>query len=86
MKVPHFAMVNLIAGEEVVPELVQQDFTAEKVVAALRAIIPDGVVRQKMVGGLKRVKTLLRVDTAGHAPERAAEAVADLLRIRASDI
>ena len=33
VKVPHFAMVNLIAGEEVVPELVQQDFTAEKVVA-----------------------------------------------------
>ncbi len=32
VKVPRFAMVNLIAGEEVVPELVQQDFTAEKVV------------------------------------------------------
>ena len=32
VKVPHFAMVNLIAGEEIVPELVQQDFTAEKVV------------------------------------------------------
>ena len=30
VKVPYFAMVNLIAGEEIVPELVQQDFTAEK--------------------------------------------------------
>ena len=33
VKIPYFAMVNLIAGEEVVPELVQQDFTAEKVVS-----------------------------------------------------
>ena len=28
VKVPYFAMVNLIAGEEIVPELVQHDFTA----------------------------------------------------------
>src|SRR5207302_7093522 len=33
VKVPHFAMVNLIAGEDVVSELVQQDFTPQKVVA-----------------------------------------------------
>src|SRR6202521_4219600 len=31
VKVAHFAMVNLIAGEEVVPELVQHDFTARSV-------------------------------------------------------
>ena len=30
VKVPHFAMVNLIAGQEVVPELVQRDFTSRK--------------------------------------------------------
>ena len=35
VKVPRFAMVNLIAEEEVVPELVQQDFTAENVVTRL---------------------------------------------------
>ncbi len=36
VKVPHFAMVNLIAGEEVVPELVQHDFTAANIVAQLQ--------------------------------------------------
>jgi len=36
VKVPRFAMVNLIAGGEVVPELVQDDFTAGKVVARLK--------------------------------------------------
>ncbi len=36
VKVSHFAMVNLIAGKEIVPELVQHDFTAGKVVARLQ--------------------------------------------------
>ncbi|MEY2393858.1 MAG: lipid-A-disaccharide synthase, partial [Acidobacteriaceae bacterium] len=42
VKVQHFAMVNLIAGERVVPELVQKEFTAEAVAAEMNRIIPDG--------------------------------------------
>lgn len=79
VKVPHFAMVNLIAGKEVVPELVQQDFTAERVVAELKRIIPDGVHREKMIDGLQQVKRLLRGNVEGNAPEHAAGAIADLL-------
>ena len=79
VKVPHFAMVNLIAGEEVVPELVQQDFTAERVVAELKRIIPEEAPREKMISGLQRVKRLLRGNVEGNAPEYAARAIADLL-------
>jgi lipid-A-disaccharide synthase len=79
VKVPHFAMANLIAGEEVVAELVQQDFTAERVVAELRQIIPDGVHREKMIDGLRQVKRLLRGNVGGNAPDHAARAIADLL-------
>ena len=83
VKVPHFAMVNLIAEEEVVPELVQQDFTAERVIAALQHIIPDGPARDRMLEGLARVKARLRApaqDTDGrHPAERAADAVMGLL-------
>ena len=82
VKVPHFAMVNLIAGEEVVPELVQQDFTAERVAAEIRRIIPDGAQRKRMIDGLQRVKRLLRGNVEGDAPERAARAIADLLAAR----
>ena len=84
VKVPHFAMVNLIAGEEVVPELVQQDFTAERVVAELKRIIPDGAPRQKMIQGLRRVKQLLRGDMEGDAADHAAKAIAELLQTRSS--
>jgi lipid-A-disaccharide synthase len=82
VKVPHFAMVNLIAGEEIVPELVQQDFTAERVAAELKQIISDGNPRQKMIEGLQRVKRRLRGNAEGSAPERAARAIADLLEMR----
>jgi len=40
VKVPHFAMVNLIAGERIVPELVQHDFTAANITAQLGEILP----------------------------------------------
>ncbi|HEX3740959.1 MAG TPA: lipid-A-disaccharide synthase [Terriglobales bacterium] len=84
VKVPHFAMVNLIAGEEVVPELVQNDFTAERIAAELKQIIPDGKPREKMIDGLRRVKRSLRGNVEGNAPEHAAKAIADLLSTRAS--
>lgn len=81
VKVPHFAMVNLVAGEQVVPELVQHDFTANNVVARLQDILADGVERNRMLEGLARVKSCLRApENAGegssqHPADRAAEII-----------
>jgi lipid-A-disaccharide synthase len=82
VKVPHFAMVNLIAGKEIVPELVQGDFTAEKVVAQLSKILPDGPSRDQMMDGLRAVRGLLRGPDADglHPAQRAAEAVLTLMK------
>jgi lipid-A-disaccharide synthase len=69
-------MVNLIAGERVVPELVQGDFTAERVVSRLREILPDSPARTTMLEGLARVKARLRSPSEqGSAADRAADAV-----------
>ena len=86
VKIPRFAMVNLIAEEEVVPELVQQDFTAENVVARLREILPDGPARDRMLEGLARVKARLRGPQTGneHAADRAAKIILTLGNSRAS--
>jgi lipid-A-disaccharide synthase len=83
VKVPYFAMVNLIAGEEVVPELVQQDFTAEKVVARVNEIVADGPAREKMIAGLAAVKARLsgRNEEGTHPVDRAAEAVMAVLDV-----
>jgi lipid-A-disaccharide synthase len=81
VKVAHFAMVNLIAGEEIVPELVQQDFTPEKVVTKLNEIIAQGPARNKMIAGLAEVKAKLRSPSPDeqHPVDRAAEAVLAVL-------
>jgi lipid-A-disaccharide synthase len=80
IKVPYFAMVNLIAGEKIVPELVQNDFTAQKVVASLREILLDGPARTRMLEGLTRVKQRLHSPDTRPAADRAAKSVLELLR------
>ena len=80
IKVPSFAMVNLIAGESVVPELVQDDFTAESVAREIQKILPDGAPRQQMLAGLDRVRELLNGEEGSiPAPERAAGIIWSLL-------
>ena len=83
VRVPRFAMVNLIAEEDVVPELVQHDFTAANVVARLQEILLDGPTRDRMLEGLTRVKARLRAPaavsgTAPHPADRAAEIILSL--------
>lgn len=80
VKVPRFAMVNLIAEEEIVPELVQHDFTAEKVVARLNEILPDGPPRERMLEGLAAVKARLRPPQAAPgAPQHPADRAAEII-------
>lgn len=77
VKVPYFAMVNLIANDEIVPELVQQKFTAENVVAELNRIIPDGEPRSRMLRRLAEVKATLKKGGGerGHPAELAADII-----------
>ena len=78
VKLRHFAMVNLIAGEEIVPELVQSNFTAENVVSRLQPLLSDTPERARMLDGLALVRERLRSggeNSARPAAERAAEAV-----------
>jgi lipid-A-disaccharide synthase len=67
VKVPHVAMANLIAGKRVVPELIQHDFTAKKIVQQLEHLLPEGVPRQSMMQGLKAIRELLNARPAGRA-------------------
>ncbi len=83
VKVPFFAMVNLIAEEKIVPELVQADFTAAKIVAEIKEILPDGHARERMLAGLTKVKRLLRApenSPNGSAADRAAAIILALKR------
>lgn len=83
VKVPRFAMVNLIAGAEVVPELVQRNFTAENVVARINQMLPDGPPRQRVLEGLAGVKAKLRVpaEPGGSSPHPADQAAEIILKL-----
>lgn len=65
VKVPHVAMANLIAGKRVVPELIQNDFTAANIVKQLEALLPDGPPRQSMMQELGAIREALRTRPAG---------------------
>ena len=81
LRVPYVAMPNLIAGEQVVPELIQSDFTPEKVAEKLGEILAEGPAREKMKVALAGVSARLRpVGETGTAAERAADAVLAALR------
>jgi lipid-A-disaccharide synthase len=76
LKVPFVAMPNLIAGKQIVPELLQQDFTSKNVVASLRPLLVEGPERAKMIGELSGIQEALkRQNGDGTAADRAADAV-----------
>ncbi len=80
VKVDRFAMVNLIAERDVVPELVQEDFTAHRVCDELRRIIPEGASRAAMITGFSEVRQRLTSrEAGGSASERAARAVLSIM-------
>jgi lipid-A-disaccharide synthase len=73
VKLPHYGMVNLIAGREVVPELIQDGFTAESVERGVRALLADGGPRQCMSEALAEVRGLLRGELAQASASDAAQ-------------
>ncbi|MGA2905493.1 MAG: lipid-A-disaccharide synthase [Candidatus Korobacteraceae bacterium] len=81
VKVDHFAMVNLIAERDVVPELVQTNCTPQRVCDELRRLIPDGQARQTMMEDFREVRRRLGAgDSGGNASDRAAQAVLSIVR------
>jgi lipid-A-disaccharide synthase len=71
VRLPHFSLVNIVAGREVVPELLQHDVTGDKIAAAVLGLVaPERSPRVK--ADLDDVKH--RLGERG-ASRRAAEAI-----------
>ncbi len=54
--VDHISPVNLLLNERLVPELVQKEFTAEKIVDLAWPLLEDQTVRSRMLDGYKKLK------------------------------
>jgi lipid-A-disaccharide synthase len=70
VSVKHIGIVNIIAGSRIVPELVQTEFTASRLVCESQKIITDGETRQQMVDNLLNLRSKLG---APGAADRVAE-------------
>lgn len=79
VNVPFYGMVNLIAGRQVVPELIQEGFSPQRVVRELGELIPDGPRRSQMLADLAEVRRRLHGNATGRAAENAARAVLEIL-------
>lgn len=77
VRTKHFSMVNLIAERRVVPELIQKDFTPDRVAREVLNLLCDPQAGEELRHGLAEVRK--RLGPPG-AVERAAEAIAGLLR------
>ena len=80
VSVPHYAMVNLIAGRRLLPELIQRDFEPSRVAAEVRRLLEDQDYRKGVQNGLAEVRGALG---APGASGRAAEVVASFLAKKA---
>lgn len=80
VKTKFFGMVNLIAGRSVVPELIQDDFTPQRLAAEVESLLsgsPDANSRvSEMKRGMQEVQALLGPPGA---VDRAADEIARLL-------
>ncbi len=76
VRVPHYAMANLIAGRRVVTELIQGDFQPQTVCAETLSLLEDASRREAVRRGLREVRE--RLGGPG-ASARAAEIVARML-------
>jgi lipid-A-disaccharide synthase len=73
------AMVNLIAGRRIVPELLQSRFTPENVAAALRPLLADSPERAQMIADLAEVRHALQPPPGTGSIQQVSDAVEALL-------
>jgi len=78
VRTPFFSMVNLIAGKRAVPELIQNDFTPDRVAAEILRLLNDQSVRESLRRDLAEVRR--RLGPPG-AVERAADAILELIPV-----
>ena len=78
-RLPSVILANLVLGENVVPELLQEDCTPEKLAAALEPLIFDTPERRKQIEAYRRLDDIMAV--GGTTPSaKAASIVLDVAR------
>ncbi|NOR53622.1 MAG: hypothetical protein GQ536_06005 [Candidatus Aminicenantes bacterium] len=76
-RIKNFSIVNILAGKRVVPELIQQDYTAERIFEETTKILASEKLRAEMKSEFKRIRNILGDKVA---PQNAARELEKLIR------
>ena len=78
-RIPSIILANLVLGENIVPELLQEQCTAENLAAALLPLLADSPQRRQQVAAFSRLDAIMHI--GGSMPAtRAADVVIDVIR------
>jgi lipid-A-disaccharide synthase len=77
--VDHAAIVNLLAGRGLVPELIQQDCTPAKLIAALSPLLEGGTEAAAQRAGFAQIAAMLTPPSGAKPSVAAAQAILDML-------
>jgi len=78
IKVPSVILANLVLGENVVPEFIQEACTAERLAAALTPLLSDSPERRRQLEAFSRLDAIMQIGSSAPAA-RAADVVLDVV-------
>jgi len=71
--IKNFSIVNILAGERVIPELIQRDFTAQNIFEETKKILNSEEQQSEMIAQFRKIKKLLGEKTASQNVARELE-------------
>ena len=77
---PYGSPVNWVAGKQILPELIQADFTQEKIIEHFKPLLNESVQRSQQVVELKQVREALGESQDVDASVKATDVIAEYLK------
>jgi lipid-A-disaccharide synthase len=73
VKIKNYSIVNILVGDRIIPELIQQDFTSGNIYEETKKILDSEKLRSEMKAQFRRIKTILGEKSASQNAARELE-------------
>ena len=64
VRLRNYSIVNILAGQQVIPELIQKQFSVKNILKKLRKIMADEEIRNEMKENFRKIRALLGEESA----------------------